>query len=337
MKTKVAVVGATGYTGEEITDLLAGHGNVEITSLTAIVDKADKFSNMYPRFRGVVDIICKELDVNEVAALAEVIFLALPHRVSMQYAPKFLDAGRKVIDLSADYRLDPETYASWYGARQSDAQNLSRAVYGLPEFFRAKIKDACLIANPGCYPTSVILAAAPAVISGMAAGEIIADSKSGVTGAGRKASIGLLFGEVAENLKAYKINEHQHMPEMADVLKAVSGRDVALNFVPHLIPMRRGILSTVYIPLAKGVGEKDIFAKYREFYGDEPFVRLYEPGRLPEIKDVVNTNFCDIGLCAKGGLLIVVACIDNLLKGAAGQAVQNMNIMCGFDEKEGLI
>lgn len=337
MKLKAGVVGATGYTGEEIVKLLSRHNEVKITSLTAIIDKPTRFSDLFPVYKGSVDMICKELDIDEVISSVDVVFLALPHTVSMQFVPKFLKAGKKIIDLSADYRLDAKTYTDWYKADHTDKRNLSTAIYGLPELYRSKIKQASLIANPGCYPTATILAACPAVEEGIIGGEMIVDAKSGVTGAGRKASLSLSFGEVDENLKAYKINEHQHMPEMVSILSKVSKGNVKVNFTPHVIPMRRGILSTVYIPLKKRLSNKNILAMYKKYYKDEPFVRIYDSGILPEIKNVVNTNYCDLGLKVTDGLLIVVSCIDNLLKGAAGQAVQNMNIMCGFEEKTGLI
>jgi len=337
MPVKAAVVGATGYTGEEIVKALSRHREVEITSLTAIIDRPTAFSDIFPAYKGLIDIVCCELDVSEVISSADIVFLALPHTVSMQFVPKFLDAGKKVIDLSADYRLSVSTFEQWYKAPHVDKGNIERAVYGLPELYREKIKAASLVANPGCYPTATILAALPAVKHNMVDGTILADAKSGVTGAGRKASLALSFGEVDESLKAYKINNHQHMPEMTSILGDVAKKNISFRFVPHLIPMRRGILSTVYIPLRKGLNSDDVIDAYNAFYKHEAFVRVYPKGSLPEIRNVVHTNYCDIGLVVTDDLLVVVSCIDNLLKGASGQAVQNMNIMCGFDEKEGLI
>lgn len=332
---KAAIVGATGYTGEEIVRLLSGHKEARITSLSAIIDKPRKISELFPYLEGKCDIVCKALDVEEVKQLADCVFLALPHRVSMQFVPGFLAAGKKVIDLSADYRLPPDVYKEWYGTEHKDKANLKNAVYGLPELHREKIKKASLIANPGCYPTSVILAAAPLVKKKKVESEIIADSKSGVTGAGRKADVSLNFGEVNENLKAYKLNAHQHKPEMAQELSGLGGANVNVVFSPHLAPMNRGILSTVYFKLKKEAGLAELVAAYEKFYKLEPFVRVIKEG-LPETKDVVGTNYCDIGMSVAGTRLIVVSVIDNLLKGAAGQAVENMNIMYGFDEREGL-
>jgi len=338
---RAAVVGATGYTGEELVKILAGHPEVELVSLTAIVDQPASFGTLFPYFRGKVDLICKELDIDEVSKVSDVVFLALPHTVSMKIAPEFLKRGKKIVDLSADYRLhDTSIYKEWYAADHTDEGNLKKAVYGLPEMYREKIKKANLIANPGCYPTSIVLASLPALkAKEIKIESIIADSKSGVTGAGRKADIGLCFGEVDENLKAYKINSHQHSPEINQELSGVLGKKIEVVFVPHLIPMKRGILSTVYLKLKRGVPEIEALDLYKIYYKDEPFVRVFDKGTLPQIKDVVGTNFCDIGVKVdeEKNLLIVVSAIDNLQKGASGQAVQNMNIMCGFGEKTGLM
>ena len=335
---KASVVGATGYTGEELVYLLAGHPGVEIGSLSAIVDKPTNISDIFPRFKGRVDAVCERFDARKAVDSCDVAFLALPHTVSMEFAPIFLKAGKKVIDLSADYRLPVSVYEKWYGKKHTDRENLRRAVYGLPELYRSEIKGADFIANPGCYPTSVVLAAAPLLKYKLAEPEgIIADVKSGVTGAGRKASLGLLFAEVADNFKAYKIGTHQHSPEINQQLGRTAGRDMDILFVPHVIPTRRGILSTVYLKAKKGVTQKDIDGAYAKFYGDEPFVRFLGGGAVPELKDVLCANFCDVGVKLAAGTIVAVSAIDNLTKGAAGQAVQNMNIICGLEEKEGLM
>ena len=333
---KAAVVGATGYTGEEIIKILSRHEDVKITSLSAIIEKPTKISDIFPALKGTCDVVCKELDIEEVISSCDCVFLALPHRVSMQFAPKFLKAGKKVIDLSADYRLPQTVYEKWYGTQHKDKANLEKAVYGLPELHRSEIKKTNLLANPGCYPTSVILAAAPVVKNKLVEPEIISDSKSGVTGAGRNASLALNFAEVNENMKAYKLNVHQHKPEMAQELSGVAGTTIDVVFSPHLVPMNRGILSTLYFKLKKKMDQKALEAQYEKFYKNEPFVRILA-GTLPEVKNVVGTNYCDIGMSIQGTRLIVVSCIDNLLKGAAGQAVQNMNIMYGLDETTGFI
>jgi len=335
---RVSVVGATGYTGEELLNLLVKHEDVEITSLSAIIDKPTNISELFPRLKGRLDIICQSLDVKEVTESSDVIFLALPHTVSMQFAPLFLKAGKKIIDLSADYRLPASVYKKWYGRNHIDKKNLKKAVYGLPELYREEIKKCNLVANPGCYPTSVILAIAPLVKNGVVElDNIIVDAKSGITGAGRKPSMDLLFGEIADNFKAYKIGSHQHLPEILLQLEKIAGKHIDMLFVPHIIPIRRGILSTVYLKQKKSITQKRINQLYRDFYKGESFVRFFGDETTPELKDVIYTNFCDIGVKLTKDTIVVVSTIDNLTKGAAGQAVQNMNIMCGFDEKEGLI
>lgn len=335
---KVGVVGATGYTGEEVVKILARHKNVKVAYLSAVIDKEEPISYIFPSLKGKIDIICRKPNMDEAVGEVDLVFLALPHRVSMEIAPKFLKARKSVIDLSADYRLAHNVYKTWYGAEHKDKENIEHAVYGLPEIYKDSIKKARLVANPGCYPTSIILAVAPMIKDNAADTDyIIADSKSGVTGAGRKADLALSFGEVNENLKAYKVNEHQHKPEINKILSCLACKDIDVVFTPHLIPMNRGILSTVYLRLNKKLDTKKAIDIYKRFYNEAPFVRVREEGRFPHVRDVVTTNFCDIGIKVTGETAIIVSCIDNLMKGAAGQAAQNMNLMCGFDETEGLI
>lgn len=335
---KIGIVGATGYAGEEVIKIAALHKGVKITSLTAVIEKEEPIADIFPSLKGRVDMMCVKPDPENDAKAVDIVFLALPHKVSMDVAPKYLKAGKRVIDLSADYRLHHDVYKIWYGADHKDVANLPKAVYGLPEIYAAAVKNAYLIANPGCYPTSVILGLAPLVSQNIVDRNcVIADSKSGVTGAGRKADIALSFGEVNENLKAYKANEHQHKPEITKILSEISGGAVDVVFTPHLVPMNRGILSTMYIRLTKKLDTKAVIELYGDFYKGKPFVRVYGEGKLPQVKDVIGTNYCDIGLKVTGSMAIIVSCIDNLRKGAAGQAVQNMNIMCGFDETEGLV
>lgn len=335
---KASIVGATGYTGEELISILLDHPEAEITALTAKIDKPSPIAGLCPKFKGKTDLVCGDtVDVDAISAVSDFVFLALPHTVSVMFAPAFIEKGVKVIDLSADYRLPAEVYSEWYNARHEQTSLIDKAVYGLPELFKNLIREADLIANPGCYPTSVILGAAPVFSEGVASSHISVDSKSGVTGAGRKAMIPLLFAEVNESVKAYKIGKHQHMPEMSHYLSHVSKSVVDVLFVPHLIPVNRGILSTMYIDLTADIGEADIFKMYKDFFSDAPFVRVYGPGEYPATAQVVGTNYCDIGLAVRGKKLVVVSCIDNLKKGAAGQAVQNMNIMAGIDEKSGLL
>jgi N-acetyl-gamma-glutamyl-phosphate reductase len=338
---KTAVVGATGYTGLEIVKLLLNHGGVEIASLTAKVEETTGIDRIFPQLWGRLEMECSNLDVDDVCRKADLVFLALPHTVSMLFAPRFLEAGKKVIDLSADYRFPSAAdFEKWYGSPHRDPEGTGQAVYGLPELFREEIGAARLLANPGCYPTASILACYPVIQAGLASPEgIIVDAKTGVTGAGRKASLLFLFPEVNENFKAYSLGSHKHTPEMEDVLSRATGRKVRLEFAPHLLPVNRGILSTIYLKLEQDVDEGDLYDLYRGHYGEEPFVRVYPAGQLPELRDAVGTNNCLIGfkINPRTGNLIVVSAIDNLLKGAAGQAVQNMNIMQSFPETEGLI
>ncbi len=337
---KVAVVGATGYTGEVLVKILASHSKIEIVSLTAKIDKPEKIQDIFPSLLGRIDMVCELPDSGKAADSADMIFLALPHRVSMEFAPKYLKNNKRVIDLSADYRLPPDIYKQWYGATHVDSEGLKVAVYGLPELNREKIKTARLIANPGCYPTSIILGLSPLFKNRIAdPGFVVADSKSGVTGAGRRADMALSFAEVNESFKAYKVDSHQHSPEISQELSKVAGENVNLVFVPHLVPMNRGILSTMYIKMKKALDTAAVIELYKSAYKNEPFVKVLDNGILPQIKDIRGGNFCHIGIKAdpKKGLCVVVSAIDNLTKGAAGQAVQNMNIMNNFDEREGLL
>jgi len=338
---KVGIVGATGYAGEELIDILLGHPYVKITHLSAKIDRALAISEMFPRFKGRIDLICSQPQIKKVVSESEFIFLALPHTISMELVPELLGAGKRVVDLSADYRLkDTKIYEEFYKLKHKDKAHLGQAVYGLPELYRLKIKNAKLVANPGCYPTCAILALAPLVAFGCAdINTVIIDAKSGATGAGRKAVEQLLFSEINEDFKAYKVNTHQHMPEIEQELSKLAGKKLKVTFVPHLLPINRGILETIYIKKNKGsrVSGKNIAALYKKFYKKEPFVRMKEEGLFPNIKDVAKNNFCDIGIRETENDIIIIAAIDNLIKGASGQAVQNMNIMCGFDESTSLL
>jgi N-acetyl-gamma-glutamyl-phosphate reductase len=339
-RLKVAVVGATGYTGEELVRLLVRHPQVEITYVSGKEDRSVKIQEIFPYLQNKLDLECRAFSVEEACKKSDFIFLSLPHTVSMQAAPLFLKAGKKVVDISADYRLkDLKIYEKFYKTPHADPSHLKEAVYGLPEINREKIKSARLVANPGCYPTGGILAALPGLKEDYFDPQSIQiDAKSGVTGAGRKADKATAFSEVNESFKAYKLFEHQHVPEIDQELSAALGKTVSVIFVPHLLPLNRGILSTVYVKLNKKTTTEGLLDVYRKFYAGEPFVKVYEKGALPELKNVVNTNFCDIGLRVheEKSLCVIVAVIDNLDKGAAGQAVQNMNLMCGFKETEGL-
>ncbi|MBU1905522.1 MAG: N-acetyl-gamma-glutamyl-phosphate reductase [Candidatus Omnitrophica bacterium] len=335
----VAIIGATGYTGEELVDILLRHPDVIIKNLSAKIDKAEDFSKIFPRFKGKINLVCDEPNLEEIITTCDVIFLALPHTISMGMVPKLLKANKKVIDLSADYRLkDIKTYEKFYQTKHKDKLNLTQAIYGLPEIYRVKIKKARFISNPGCYPTVSILALAPVVSLGIAKlDSIIIDAKSGVTGAGRKIVENFLYAEINENFKAYKVNMHQHAPEINQEVSRLASQNLKVTFVPHLLPLNRGILATVYVKRAKGSKRQNLVSLYKKFYRKEPFVRIKQEGSFPMLKDVVGGNFCDIGIKEDTDNIIIIAAIDNLLKGAAGQAVQNMNIMCGFPEKAGLV
>lgn len=338
---KVGIVGATGYGGEELIRLLLSHPEVEIATLAAKMEgKKTSISEIFPAFAGRIDLPCSDLNVEEMAVSSELIFLALPHKVSMELASRFLNLGKKVIDFSADYRFaKAQTYEEWYEVPHTHKELLKEAIYGLPELYREEIKKARLVANPGCYPTSVILGAAPLLSRGWAdTKNIIVDSKSGVSGAGRWPGQGFHFGEIQENFKAYKVTSHRHQPEMEEQLSRLAREKIRITFTPHLIPIKRGILSTIYMNLKKKGDPEKLGQLYEDFYGDEPFVKVLELDKLPETKGVWGTNCCHIGLKVdeRTGRAIVISALDNLIKGASGQAIQNMNIMWGFEEDEGL-
>ena len=328
------MLGATGFAGEKLVEILCRHPAIELTGAYGI-EEPKPLKDYYPRFNKVVGLSLEPIVVSEVSAKADVIFLALPHTVSFNYVPQFLAAGKIVIDLSADYRLkDVAVYEKYYGVTHKDKKNIAGAVYGLPELYRDKIKKAKLLANPGCYPTVSALSVAP-LIKEQLAGDIIIDAKSGITGAGRKASVDLNYTSINGNLYAYKLFKHQHLPEIIQTISEIAGTEMEVVFTPHVVPLEQGILATVYADLKKKLTKEEIMTIYDKFYKNEPFVRVL-PG-LPKLKDVFNTNFCDIGFEVEGKKIIIVAVIDNLVKGAAGQAVQNMNIMLGIPETAGLL
>jgi len=337
----VGIVGATGYAGEELIDILLRHPDTRIVSLSAKIDKPQNISEIFPNLMGRIALVCTQPDIKEIISKCDLVFLALPHTVSMEMAPKLLSAGKKVIDLSADYRLkDAKIYTQFYKTKHKDKINLSKAVYGLPELYRAKIKVAQFIANPGCYPTAGILALAPLVVFNLVdLGSIIIDAKSGVTGAGKKVAENFLFSEINEDFKAYKVDIHQHAPEINQELSKLADKRINVTFVPHLLPLDRGILETIYVKKIKNQKSKikNLIALYRKFYKKESFVRIRDEEDFPKIKDVVHTNFCDIGIKDSSDTIIIIAAIDNLLKGASGQAVQNMNIMYKFPEYTALL
>jgi N-acetyl-gamma-glutamyl-phosphate reductase len=336
---KVGIYGGSGYTGQELMRLLVGHPEAKVVAVTSRRFAGTPVAEIYPALSGRTDLVYSNDPPEVMAGLVDFVFLALPHGVSMEIAPVFVQAGRKVVDLSADFRIrDRASYEAWYGTHTA-AAILPEAVYGLPELHREEIRKTRLTANPGCYPTTIILGLAPVLRSGwIDPSSVIADSKSGVSGAGREPLIGSLFCEVDGGFKAYKVGNHRHTPEIEQELSILAGREMKISFTPHLLPVKRGILSTIYAKLEKDLTAEEATALYREFYQAEPFVRICRAGQFPNLSSVVGSNFCDIGVTVdkRTGRLIVVSVIDNLIKGASGQALQNMNLMCGFPEGTGL-
>ncbi len=336
---KAAVLGATGYAGIELVRLLSMHPQTEIKILGSQSFDGQRISEVYPNFKGILEKECEKTDIDKVAE-CDVAFTALPHGASKEVIPEIIKRGVKVIDLSGDFRYDDvSVYEKWYGQKHSSPELLKESVYGMPELYRDKIKNARLIGNPGCYTTCSILGTVPLLKSGVGNSEnIIVDAKSGVTGAGRGLSQQVHFCECTENMKAYKVATHRHTSEIEQELSHAAGRDVMISFTPHLIPVKRGILATIYVNLNKKCTTEELTQLYREFYKDEFFVRVKDAGVLPETKHVAGSNFVDIGIVADERLqrAVVVSALDNIFKGAAGQAVQNMNIMFGLDEKTGI-
>lgn len=337
---RVGIVGISGYSGKAILDLLLRHSRVRVTYVSAFTTQGP-VEDIWPDLRNRTELLCEKFDIKRAVELCDVIFLALPHSESMNFAGKLLAKGKKVIDLSADFRLqNPTDYKQWYGLEHKEPKLISKAIYGLPELFRERIKKAQLIANPGCYPTAAILALTPLVAIGTEAiDSITIDAKSGVSGAGRKAVSPLMFVEVNENFKAYKVLQHQHTPEINQCLSLIAAASVHVSFVAHLLPNSYGILETIYIRLNSEITSSEIQTLYKKFYKTESFIRVLPEGVQPETKNVVGTNFCDMAIVVSQDkkLVVITSAIDNLIKGAAGQAVQNMNIMCQFKETEGLL
>lgn len=335
MKTKVAIIGATGYTGLELIRILIGHPEVELTVLTSQKYIDIPIEQVFPSLRKNISIRCEELNIGEVSENAELIFTAVPHKTAMEIVPLLYQNGRRVIDLSADFRFrDSNVYEKWY-QKHISAELLSESVYGLPELHRDKIRGAMIVGNPGCYPTGALIGLIPLIKDGLIFLDgIIIDSKSGVSGAGRDVVLESLFCEVNEGVKAYKVFNHRHIPEIEQELSQIAKREVKVTFVPHLVPMDRGILTTIYTNLKEKRDIEDILNIFHKYYQDEPFVRIYPKGRIPNTKDVRGSNFCDIGVIVdeEGHRMVVVTAIDNLVKGASGEAVQNMNIMLGYPE-----
>jgi N-acetyl-gamma-glutamyl-phosphate reductase len=333
----VAVYGATGYTALELIRILLRHPYARITAVTSRQDAGKPIHAVHPSLHGRLDLQFEELPPGELASRAEVVFCCVPHGASMSAVPELLAGGAKVIDLSADYRLsDPGIYEQWYGLVHTDPTRLGETVYGLPELFADRIPGRDLIANPGCYTSTAILALAPLIKEELIESTgIVIDAKSGVSGAGRAPKLGTLFSECNENFSAYSVGKHRHQPEIEHVLSLTTGKGVDVLFTPHLVPMDRGIFATIYATPTGIASQADLLAAMRRFYEGKPFVRVVD--HLPQTKDVAFTNYFDVTARVAKGRVLLFAVLDNLIKGAAGVAVQNFNLLCGFDETTGLL
>ena len=337
---RVGIIGGSGYTGSELMRLLITHPEqVELTCITSRSFAGQRVDRVYPNLRGLIDLTFQEPDIDRIAGEVDMVFLGLPHKAAMEFVPSFFDRGMKVIDFSGDYRFrNVDVYEKWYQEHTSP-HLLEKAVYGLPEVHREEIREATLVANPGCYPTGAILALLPLLKSGgVELDSVIVDSKSGISGAGRTPTATTHFPNRYENFTAYKVGEHRHGPEMEQELSGATGKDVSVCFVPHLVPMVRGILTTAYVKLNKSISTGELLEIYSRHYEGEPFVRVLDEGEIPQTQAVRGSNFCDVGVkvVEERNLAVVMSAIDNLTKGASGAALQNMNILAGFDETAGL-
>lgn len=339
MTVRAGIIG-DGYTSAELNRLLALHPGVEVAGVTSIENIGRDLAEVFPHLNGYTRVICEKIELPAFFNRCDVVFIALPHGMAAPLAKQALAAGSRVIDLGADFRFRRrEVYEHWYHTVHPAPELLETAVYGLPELYAEAVRGADLVANPGCYPTGAILGLAPALSSRLLDPKtLVVDSKSGVSGAGRTPTLGNVFCEVNENVRAYSVGSHRHGPEIEQVLSWVAGEEIQLSFTPHLIPMSRGILSTIYGQLARPADEGEVREIYSSFYQGQPFVRVLKPGMMPQTKAVYGSNHCHIGLHLDGrtGRLIIVTAIDNLVKGASGQAIQNLNLMFGMPETTGL-
>jgi N-acetyl-gamma-glutamyl-phosphate reductase len=337
---RVAICGGSGYAGGELLRILSNHPLITVTTVTSERSAGESVTDLFPNLCHYSNLSYEPLRYGNILDKADVFFMALPHGESQKAVDFFYREGKKVVDLSADYRLkDAKIYQQWYKSEHKFQKTLKNAVYGLPELYRKEISKTRLVANPGCYPTGAVLGLCPSIKHKLiSVSSIIIDSKSGITGAGRKAEIALSYSEVNEGFKAYALATHRHTPEIEQELSSMVGKDVKVNFTPHLAPFDRGIFTTIYAGLAKKMDTGRIIDLYKNTYAGEPFIRVLEEGKFPNVKNVRGTNHCEIGLTVnrRTNTLVVVTAIDNLMKGASGAAVQNLNIMMGFDEKTGL-
>lgn len=339
-KLRVAIVGSTGYGGVELIRLLQNHPRVEITSVISSSASGVPISDGFPHLTNIVERNLDGVEPLEIAERADLVFTATPSGVSSKLVPQLLEVGLKVIDLSGDFRLkDGSEYEKWYKHDAPEADVLAKAVYGLCEVYGEEVKGVDFVSNPGCYPTATLLGLIPAISAGWIDPEsLIIDAKSGVSGAGRGTSLTVHYAEINENLKAYKLNKHQHIPEIEQVLGEVAGQEVTVTFTTHLVPMTRGIMSTMYATLLGAYTDEDFVDLYRQYYKGRRFVRVRDQGIWPATKEVSGSNYCDIGFAAdsRTGRVTIISVIDNVVKGAAGQAIQNLNLMMGWEESLGL-
>jgi N-acetyl-gamma-glutamyl-phosphate reductase len=339
-KVRVAIVGSTGYGGVELIRLLLTHPNIQITSVISTSNAGIWIADQYPHLHEIMVEKLDGLDVDQIAKSADVVFLATPSGVSCELSPLLLEKNLKVIDLSGDYRIkQPEIYEQWYKHKAPPTSYLEKAVYGLPDVFPLDIKNANFISNPGCYPTATSLGLIPAIEAGwIDTNSIIIDAKSGVSGAGRGVSLGVHYAEVNENLSVYKLNKHQHIPEIEQTLSRIAKKPVKVTFTTHLVPMTRGIMSTMYATCNSQHTDEQFIDMYEKYYKKSRFVRIRSKGKWPTTKEVWGSNYCDIGFSvdSRTNRVTIISVIDNLVKGAAGQAVQNLNGMYGWEERLGL-
>ncbi len=339
---KIGILGSTGYVGLELARLLSNHPDAEIVFLDSRSYENKAYSSIFPNMKKIIDIPCVSINLDDDESLKgiDLLFCALPHGLSQKAVQTAYRLGIKVIDMSADFRIkNASVYEEWYNVKHEALPELNEAVYGLCELYREDVKKAEIVANPGCYPTSIILALYPLLKErAVALDSLIVDSKSGVSGAGRNLNDAIIYGQCNESVKAYSIGSHRHTPEIEQELSQAAGESTMLQFTPHLIPMTRGILSTIYFNNKKSLTDKDIEEIYKQYYKDEFFIRLLQIGELPQTKAVYGTNYCDIGFKAdkRTNRIVLVSAIDNLVKGAAGQAVQNMNLLFNLKETTGL-
>ncbi len=339
--TRIGIVGASGYGGSELVRFLVNHsGGLRVALATSETYAGQRVDSVLPHLRGFIDLTFEALDIDSLKERVDVVVLAVPHKVAMTFAPQIVAQGLRLVDFSADYRLnDAETYSSWYHVEHTSPELIPNAVYGLPERYREKIREAEVVANPGCYPSSAILATMPLLNNKLIQLDtIIIDSKSGISGAGPKPKDSTHFPNRESNVVAYNIGKHRHTPEIEQELSAVAGESVSVTFTPHLVPMTRGILSTVYGSLIEPLDTESLLEIYASYYEDEPFIRVLDKEVYPQTKSVLGSNYCDVGIEVddRTGRVVAMAALDNLGKGAAGAALQNLNLMFGYDETDGL-